>query len=525
MVNLYDQFKGEGFLMAPSNKKKRNRNLKRSNKSTRGQRRSVVMDSTKAMGYVKKIVDLLKPWELSRSQRFKTYWQMLGDDAVWSSVSARIVAIETSQSKSTLKYDKNSDRSKELRDFIAWNIHNMSRTTRAIGRDASEMVYNGVAPFEIVTQLQKEGVYEGLFTLKDVSYIDPITLDTTQPYQTAKDGRVITNLRQMSSAFVDTTSGDSSFSRVRSTYKDSGIVDIDYRKVCMASYSASDSRPFGTSDLDAAYTPWREKVLIQDYLLMGIQKDLAGTPVLRVPQQLFDEAKDPNSDAAKTLQGLQEHMTNLHAGDQTFVILPSDTFSDNGAGNQLYDINFKGVDGTSKMFNLVEIIEQKKKAIYNVLGTQSLLTGENGGGSYNLLEGQAGQQAHLAERDNIIIDEMWNNKIIPMILNLNGFNDELPTDIPKYCHGEVQPLSLDEYGKFINRTARLLPATPDVGNALLSRMGVDYRLPEGLTPEEYREMLFDFAEPSKVGSGEGSSGTGDSQQGGGSSDNNSENAS
>lgn len=492
--------------------------------TTREQRKANTIDGTRAIGYIKRIVDTLRPWELSPSERFKTYWTMLGDDAVWSSVSSRVSAIETSQSRSRLKYDKNSPRSKELYTFLSWNLHNMDRTTRSVGRDAAEMVYNGCAPFEVVTQYAPESSpYKNMFVLKDLIYIDPLTIDPVRPFTTKNSGREMVNLRQKVSAFKDY--GNSSFSNAFKM--ESGAVEIDWRKIGLCSYAANSGRPLGMSDLDAAYTAWREKILIQDYLLMGIQKDLAGTPVLRVPQQLFDDAQaDPSSMAAVTLNQLQQHMSNLHAGDQTFVILPSDTYNDSGTGAMLYDINFKGVDGSSKMFDLVEIIEQKKKAIYTVLGASHLITGESGsGGSYNLLEGKADQAAHLAERDSIIIDEMWNKKVIPLILKLNGFTNELPSDIPVYQHGEVQPISLDEKGKYINRVARLLPAVPDVVNELLSDMGIDYRVKEDATEDDIREMLFTFEDVSKVGEGEGSSGTGSSQDGGGSSDTNSENAS
>lgn len=488
------------------------------NNTTREQRKANTIDATQAMGYIKRIVETLRPWELSPSERFKTYWTMLCDDAVWSSVSSRVSAIETSQARSRLKYNKNSELSKELYDFLNYNLLYMDRTTRSIGRDAAEMVYNGCSPFEIVTQYAPEtSPYRNMFVLKDLVYIDPLTIDPIKPFKTKNFGREVVSLSQKASAFRDLDVGG--FSGLH------GSVDIDWRKVGMCSYASNSNRPLGMSDLDAAYTAWREKILIQDYLLMGIQKDLAGTPVLRVPQQLFDDSQaDPNSLASATLNQLQSHMANLHAGDQTFVILPSDTFNETGTGEKLYDINFKGIDGSSKMFNLVEIIEQKKKAIYTVLGASHLITGENGASSYNLHEGKASQAAHLSERDSIIIDEMWNKKVIPLILRLNGFTDIPPEDIPVFEHGEVQPVSLDEKGKYINRVARMLPAVPEVVNSLLADLDIDYRVPEGTSQEEIREMLFTFEEPSKVGTGDGTSGTGNSQQGGGASDTNSENA-
>lgn len=506
------------MALKPKKNKSKNKSTKRTNTEQRASTKGV---ATPAIHTVTQIVELLKPWELSPTNRFKTYQGMLQDDAVWSSVESRITSIEVAQSAPKLQYDKNSPRSVEQKNYIEYCIRNMKKSTRQVGRDCGEMVYNGLAPFEIVTKIDREGgTYNGMFVLDDLTYIDPLTIDHVKPFVTKGGGRELTYWRQKKSAFRD-TSGSLSNLKVGNA----GAVEIDARKVAVVSYSSSSSRPLGTSPLDAAYTPWREKTLIQEYLLMGIQKDLAGTPVLRVPLDLFDKAKDPNSEAAQTMNQLVDHMTNLHTSDQTFVVLPSDGFENSSGNNQQYDISFKGIDGASKMFDLVEILDQKKKAIFTVLGASDLIAGEDGGGSYNLLEGKSEQKSYYAKRDSIIIEDMWNKKIIPVLLRLNNMVVEKESDRVIYKSGEVQPVSLDEYGKFVNRVARLLPARAEVGNALLERMGVDYRIPEDTTPEEYRELLFDFAEPAKVGDGGGSSGTGNSQSGGSQSDTNSENAS
>lgn len=513
-----------------SNKTRRNRNKTSAqvqggqnvvSKATREQRSAKVTKATPAIHTIKQIVESLKPWELSPSNRFKTYQMMLSHSCISAAIDARISAIEAAQGKYSFKFDKNSERSVWLKDFLEHNIYYMNKTPRQIGRDAAEMVYNGISLHEVSTKLDTDGDFLGLFTLDKLTYIDPLTLDPTQPFYTESEGRTLSYWRQMKSAFTDVASGYAQFKNIIGT---NGAVEIDARKVGTCGYNASSSRPLGTSILDSIYNDWREMQLIQEYLLMGIQKDLAGTPVLRVPLDLFEGAADPNSDAAATMDKLTTHMTNLHAGNQTFVILPSDTFNESGTGEQMYEMEFLGINGTNKNFDLVAIIEQKKKNIFLALGVTHLITGENGGSSYNLHEGKASVAAHYAERDNNIIDEMWNKHIIPLLLRLNNFKEKV-SDIPVFKHGEVQPVSLDEKGKYINRVARMLPAVPDVVNTLLKDIGCDYRVPEDATADDLREMLFTFEDPSKVGTGDGSSGSGSTQSGGAASDTNNENAS
>lgn len=489
-------------------------------KTTTAQREAGKSFATPAIQTISKIVEILKPWELSSTNRFKTYQDLLQDDAVWSSIESRITSIEVSQSKPKLQYDKSSERSLWLKDFIQYNLSSMQKSTRQVGRDAAEMVYNGIAPFEIVTRVENSyDEYNGYFVLDNLVYIDPLTLDKTKPFVTESGGRKVKAWRQNLSAFMDT---DGSLGKGLTL---SGSVEIDARKIAVASYAASSSRPLGTSPLDAAYSYVKEKILIEEFLLMGIQKDLAGTPVLRVPSDLFDKAKDVTSPAYETMSQLIHHMENLHAGDQTFIILPSDV--EQGTSTNLqYDINFKGVDGSGKNFDLVAIIEQKKKAIYTVLGAAHLIAGETGSGSMNLYEGKANQSAYYAQRDALLIDELYNEKVIPLILKLNGFTSEKITDIPRYVHNEIQPLSADEGGKFAQRVASvgMMPLVPETVNHFLGVIGVTYTVPEDATTEELREIMSNFDSNAGKDTG-GTSGTGDSQAGGLGSSTNSENAS
>ena len=100
--------------------------------TTREQRRSVSPSATPAIYNVQRIVDLLRPWELSPTERFKTYQKMLMDEAVWSSVESRITSIETSQNNFKLKFNKNSERSTYLKKFVEYNLKGMGQSIRRI---------------------------------------------------------------------------------------------------------------------------------------------------------------------------------------------------------------------------------------------------------------------------------------------------------------------------------------------------------------------------------------------------------
>ncbi|AUR92125.1 aldolase-type TIM barrel protein [Vibrio phage 1.170.O._10N.261.52.C3] len=180
------------------------------------------------------------------------------------------------------------------------------------------------------------------------------------------------------------------------------------------------------------------------------------------------------------------------------------------------------MEGGGKSFDSESLIEQRKRAIYNVFGCGHLLLGEKGGGSYNLHEGMTNNLYFYIERTTAMIEEVLNKDLVRQLFRLNEW-DLTIDQIPKIKAGDITPISLEEKGKYINRVARMLPATPYVVNMLLKDLGIQDRIEEDASADDIREMLFTFEDPSKVGISEGSSGEGDSQQGGSQSDTNSEN--
>lgn len=488
-------------------------------KTTREQREASKQYSSAAIDFVRRQLNILKPYELSQTQRLRTYQLMMQDDAIATCFISRTMAVAKAQAKGSFQYNINSETSVKLKEFLEYNMrHLVGQSPLTIGMAASHMIRDGWSPFEMVFE-DGEGKWQGLWKLKKLAYIHPMSLDKIKPWQVAAGGDNIEHLRQVADAFIGSDG--------RSVMKDLsfGVKKIKWPRVAYTSYAATNTQPVGYSLFDAAYIPWKEKQLLQDLTLVGVQKDLAGMPVLGAPSALLAAAaEDPNSREALMVEQLKENLANLHKGDQAYSILPTDTHNENGSGQRQFELNLMGIDGRNGSFDVVELVEQRKRSIFNVFSCQNMISGENGGGSYNLLEGQTSIQAHAVELDNMVVDDMLNRQVFRKLLLLNNLVPEDESDIPVWKSGEVQELSMDEYGKYINRVARMLPAHADVVNAILAKMKVNHRLSNDASPDDIREMLFTFEDPSKVGVGEGSSGQGSSQEGGAGSDQNSENS-
>lgn len=463
--------------------------------STKEQRASKSEAGTVSIIHVKEIVEILKPYELSKSQRLKTFQLMLLDDAVSSAFQANSVFIEKAFANHHIEFDNNSDKSTEAKEFLSWNLENLvGQSIRSVARSAAEFKRDGLAPFEKIFERgfgKWEKTPSGVksWKIKKLNYIHPLTLYPTEPFVITGGGRDITEMRQTQVSLKNSAS--SATANIGKNKK--GYISIPMNKVVLMTYSATDAQPFGNSPFEACYTAWREKVLLQDLTSVGVSKDLSGTPILTLPANILnDAAADPSSAAGLMVEALKESMANLHAGDQASMLMPSDTFSESGNGAREFDIRFLGVDGGGRAFDLEALVEQRKKAIYNVFGAANLIAADSSGG-YNQLEGQTNLHTHFIERDIAVIEEAWNKNIIPQLFRLNEW-ELSEEDMPKLRAGELTPVTIEEFSKGIQRVGAvgLIPRTPQVINEILSGLGMKYRVDETMSLEELDNVLTDY---------------------------------
>lgn len=312
---------------------------------TREKRSSKQQKSTPAIEVIKNITNIIKPFELKQQNRLQTFQAMLDDDAVYTAYNATCVKIENAYGKYEVTHQIGNKRSRLAADFLRWNLSNLKgQSLKRIARAAADMNRDGVSPFEEVYEPSYDEwatTPDGFpaWKLKKLSYIPPLTLDQNRPFDTKNGGREISHLRQKASSLRDTNN-----SSIYASENRNGIIDVPFRKVALATLAATDSSPFGRSPFDSCYTAWREKVFLQDAMLTGVSKDFSGTPVLYIPSNILAEAAaDPSSDSGRMVEQLQDAMAAMHTGDQTNIIMPSDTINEaSGTGNRKFEVRFLG---------------------------------------------------------------------------------------------------------------------------------------------------------------------------------------
>lgn len=299
---------------------------------------------------------------------------------------------------------------------------------------------------------------------------------------------------------------------------------IPLEKICLFSWNSVNGNPQGRSDFLGAYKTFKEITMVEAYEILGVSKSLAGVLVVRVPtDHLNKAAEDKDSEEARALAKFQQQCAAIQAGDQTFLILGSDTQGENGAGKYVYDMTLQGIEGGAGNDSTKEIIAEKTKTILNTFAAGFLVTGDSGVGSYSLADTKQSIHAFYMERKLMFIADVLQRQIAKPFLELNQYK-LAEAEMPTFEYGELDDADADIASKVGQRLASggLFPKDKAMLFQLWKQCGLDPTHMDDKSIEDIIEML--TPETSRAGESGGTSGTGGTQAGGSNSSLNMENA-
>ena len=468
---------------------------------------------TNAIDSIQKWAIGLKPYELQFPQNMRTFHEMYTrDESVGGVLNATYTFVENAFKDWRIIPNKNNPESVKIANYLTYCFSTMRGTMREFARNSATFNQFGFSVIEkdyrrLDLSKYNDELPKGLdptdaWQVDKLRFIPQRSLDPSEPFIIINGGRDIAAARQNPAWFLNSPHS------FQYTTPAVPAVNIGRNKFMLMGINVTGSNPMGVSPLEQIWTYWKEKKFYEDYLSVGVSKDMAGMPLLRLPVEILNKANaDPTSPEGMMVAAMCSDVAAMHAGEQNFMFLPSDV---QPQGNKTdYDLEFLGISGQGKQFDLQEIINKRREAIYSSFGALNLISNESKGG-YNQLEGQ--NNIHYAFITNTIdtITDCINNDLIPQLLALNNIPYTIK-DLPKFKAGDIASVSLDEVGKFIQRVASvgMLPAVPAVFNEVLAKGDFDYRIDENMSQEELQAIS--TGDTSRAGESKGSSGTGNSQ--------------
>ncbi len=474
-------------------------------------------------------IDDLCQSELSMDygKRFSSYRNMMADDAVANSVDYTNVHVLTALSKGMAVPSSKSSVSVESANFINYNLHNFSYGTwREAMADACTDLINGFIPLNIVTERASVGPYKGMQKLRKLSPRHP---ESVYGWVWNKNNTELLGFVQNAN-IVQTKEPDTRKKTFRGhiDYGDifSGYYQRNYeypfihrQEMLLFRHNPTFNNPQGNSPLNHCFKAWMEKELIENLEVVAVSKDFGGVIVLRLPSEFLEKANDPdiNPEIYREYLELQRDAENLQKGKSTHLILSSD--KDEVTSQYLYDMEIQGIQGAGKQYNTEDLTNQRRRAIYNVFGTGFLLLGQNGHGSNALAGSQMTTFDHYVQRAIDWKVDVINHQLIPRLLAANNIFLE-HKDMPVFKAADPTRPDLDTLSKVLQRSTSTNSLTLEGFRKTYELMGIST---EGL--EEFFEERKEMANKSRAGESQGTSGTGNSQDGGANTATNNENKS
>ena len=220
------------------------------------------------------------------------------------------------------------------------------------------------------------------------------------------------------------------------------IVTIPIEKALLFRTESAKGSPEGVSILRNAYRPWYYKQNMEAIEAIGVERDLAGLPVVWVPESVV--RGDSPEDVSLRNQFLQL-VTRIRRDQQEGIVMP--LAYDPASGNKRYELQLLTTGGR-RQFEINDIIQRYDSRIAQTVLADFILLGTQKVGTYNLASNKARlfTLAITAFLDEI--QEVMNAHAIPRLFQLNG----MPTDrLPRLVHGDIDEVDLGELASFIQR--------------------------------------------------------------------------
>lgn len=207
------------------------------------------------------------------------------------------------------------------------------------------------------------------------------------------------------------------------------IVTIPMSKGLLFRTRVSRDNPEGKSLLRNAYRPWFFKKHFEEIEGIGIERDLAGFPVLKAPQDLDLWNEDDDRMVALRTRA-EELVASVRRDSEEGILLPY--------GWELSLLS----SGSSRQINIGETIDRYDNRIAITMLSDIILIGNNKAGSFALADTKQSMLAAALQAQLQNIADVFNNKAVPDLFSYNYFPNT--TGLPKIVPGQIQTPSLKE---------------------------------------------------------------------------------
>ena len=365
------------------------------------------------------------------------YREMADNDPVIGSI---LYAIE----KVTLRLDwridpyDDSDEAKEIAEFVDQCLEDMSDSFDQTLASILSMLIYGFSFHEIVYKVRGGDI------------------DDPKRRSKYKDGKIgwrkfpIRAQETLNNWMMDAEGGIQGFRQIDPT--GGGFREIPIEKGLLFRTTVNKNNPEGRSLLRNCFRPWYYKRRIEEIEAIGIERDLAGLPVAKVPPEYLSSGATAAQQAV--LAEITSIVQNIKRNEQEGVIFPK-MYDENN--NEMFSLELLSSGGT-RQFDTDKVISRYDQRISMSVLTDFILLGHERVGSFSL--GSQKMDLWTMSIDAIAksIAEVFNQYAIPRLIKLNSMNSEL---MPYLTYGQVSSVDLGELADYVQKLTSAGVLMPD----------------------------------------------------------------
>jgi hypothetical protein len=354
--------------------------------------------------------------QLRGRQGVKKYREMSENDPV---IGAILTAMRMMLRSVEWRIEGGND---TAQDFVRSTMHGMDdKSWEEFISDALTMLEYGFSLFEMVPRRDDDG----MIRMKKLGGRAQWTIDR---FETSENGDV---------------QGVWQVAAQKNVY-------IPYPKLLHFRTTSIAGEPSGRSVLRSAYTAWRAQNNIKYFEGVGIERELNGLPIVRIPSEFMSADA---SDSQKALfNQMKKIARDVKRNEQGYIILPSDRYADEDGSltdSLMVEFDLIASKGTRDIDTGSVILRYQQDMARSVMADFVML-GANDRGSFALSKSKADLFLRALEGYADTIAAQLNRKLLPYLWELNGMNK---ADMPKLVRGRVAPVDLEEIGQYIQRLA------------------------------------------------------------------------
>lgn len=230
---------------------------------------------------------------------------------------------------------------------------------------------------------------------------------------------------------------------------DYGLLTIPLSKALLFRTKSRKDNPEGRSILRNAYRSWHFKRRIQEIEGIGIERDLAGLPVMYAPEGMDIWNKD--DDTKRMLARLEEMVRGIRRDEMEGLVLP-------------YGFELKLLSsGGTRQFDTNAIIDRYDTRIAMTVLADFIFLGHQQNGSWALSSDKTELFAMACGAYLDIIAETFNSQGIPSLIDINGDHFKGITGYPTLVHGDIEDADIQKVSTYIKDMVGIGVLIPDDG--------------------------------------------------------------